>query len=408
MQDSPLKKASFLITATLALSLSAPNISYALLPPDLVVSVGAQVVGFFSLIVAVILSVFTSMGVLYFWFYEWFKRHVVQVAFGALALVLLASNALYLWQMQPTQTVIVSQYTEHPPGLQGTSSSQTVNECTTCAFFSDSLTVFVPDPVQPIVLQVDMNRRQETNGSFTHYYFLNGIINGDNFDQYTQFIKADYGLQANDFLLNIERILAEDTSVRDVYVADVKSPSGDTFTLRTAPLQGDFVTRSLPEYTQLKSVTNTQLQVNDSVFAAYVLVDQLMSNDYQKRIFFPGFADLESLTYQFVLWDEANAFYLINDTQVFSDTPAYPTHSWLLYKNQATGATKKGFETQINQLSDTRWEVTLPDFQNGLLDVSVLTEYHQAGSDRSRYVVTGKITDDDGVRSVSGLLTLVR
>ena len=380
--------------------LSLPQTVEAVLPPDLVVSVGSQIAGFFSLLVAVVVSVFASLGVLYAGWFERFKHYSTYIAFGILVLALLASNAFYLWQLNQPSHVVAPEYPTF-------TTATTTQDCTNCAFYSDSLTLYVPDSSNPLVIELDLNRRQELDGLFTHYYFLNGTV-GKNFDEYTQFSSNVYDLQPNDFLNSIQRIEAEDASVRDIYTGVVETQAGELITFESEAVDGDFITRNKPEYTQFQSATTFNVMVNGETKTAFGLVENLQSTDYRKRIFFPGMALLESLTHQFVLWDEAGAFYMIDDSKVFSNTPAYPAHSWLLYKSAVDGTTKKGFLTQITQLDESSWQVTVPDFQNGIITVSAVEEYKVESNGRSRYVVSGTVVDERGTRTISGLLRIVK
>ena len=389
------------LTAAMCLFLSMPKITLAVLPPDLVVSVGSQIAGFFSLAVAVIVSLFASLSVLYIGWYEKSKKYSVPIAFLILLVALVVSNAYYWFQLSQIETTDIPEY----PSFTMATSSQ---DCQSCAFYSDSVTLFVPDEAKPLVVELDMSRRQETDGTFVHYSFLNGLLNNQSLDRYTQFTVNDYALQANDFIRSIERTEPADGSVRDVYSGTIETLNGEQLIFITDALSGDFVTRNTPEYTQFQSVAQANITYAEESATAYVLVENLQSNNYRPKIFFPGMDTLQSLTHQFVLWDEMGSFYMIDDSKVFSDTPAYPAHSWLLYKNEADGTTKKGFTTEIEQTASDQWRVTVPDFSNGVLELAVLREYKTEANGRTRYVVTGTIADDNGVRSVSGLLRVVR
>jgi hypothetical protein len=378
-----------------------PEIAYAVLPPDLVVSVGSQIAGFFSLLVAVLVSVFASIGVLYIGWYERFKKYSVYIAFGLLSVVLLLSNGLYLWHINQMPVQEIPRYPALPVAT-------TTDDCISCAFYSESITLYVPDSANPLVAELDLNRRQEPDGQFTHYYFLNGVVDETTIDEYTQFSTHWYTLQSNSYLTNIKRTEAIDASVRDIYSGSIELPTGALVTFITEAVQGDFITRNKPEYTQFQSVVKAEVNLNGVAKTAYALVENLQSNNYRKRVFFTGMDSLQALTHQFVLWDEAGNFYMIDDSVVFSDTPAYPTHSWLLYKSATDNTTKKGFSTTITSESSGQWTALVPDFANGVIEVHATQEYKKDRDGRSRYVVFGTITDDTGTRSISGLLRLVR
>lgn len=388
-------------TALLFLAmLGLPQVAVAVVPPDLVVSAGAQVVGIFSLLAAVIVSFIAGLGMLYLTWYQWFKKWSTQIAFGVLAAVLVGSNAVFLMLLlQPSQTVVVPVDPEP---------AQSAADCQTCQFYSDSITLFVPDADNPLVIEMNLNRRQEPDKTFTHYYFLNGLINTRPIEQYIQSAAANRDLQTEGFLQQIERREPADASVRAIYTGQLETESGQSVQFTTAALSGDFVTRNTPEYTQLQSALTAEVIIDGTAKPAYALVETLQSIDYEKSVFFPGYADLDALTYQFVLWDAAGNFYMIDQSEVFSDTAAYPDHSWLLYKEAGSGLTKKGFASTISQPVAQQWQITLPDFKDGLITVSTVHEYKNDAAGSSHQVVSGQLVDQSGERTISGILRIVQ
>lgn len=384
----------------IVLTFLLPHIAHAVLPPELVVSAGAQLAGIFSLLVAVFVSFATGLGVLYLAWYQWFKKWSVYIAFGVLLLLLIMSNVVFVWLLNSSSQPIVvpgdSQINE--PG----------SSCESCKFFNDNITLYMPDESNPIAVEIDVNRKQESDGAYSHYYFLDGTINNKTLDQYGQFKATNPAVQPYAFLQQFTRVEPTDASVRAVYSGALETTSGIRVEFTTSPLQGDFVTRNTPEYTQFQSVTKAEMVIDGVENTAYALVETIHSTDYEKRIFFPTLSLLDSLTHQFVLWDETGNFYLIDDSQVFSETAAYPSHSWLLYKEASNGNTKKGFDTSITQPVENRWQITVPDFHNGVITVDSVKVYELASNNRSRYVVSGVVVDDTGERSISGLLRVVR
>jgi len=377
-----------------------PQSAQAVLPPDLIVSAGAQVAGVFSVLVAVFVSVCASVAVVSLAWYQWFKQWSVHIAFGILALALVVSNAVTLYlvhknaQIDPPSPVVDAQ----PAGESG---------CDTCQFYSDSITFFVPDAVSPTVVELDLNRKQEADGSYSHYYFLDGLSGENKLNLYTQFISPARTLLPHSFLTQIERIEPEDASVRAIYTGEVETRGGRRISFTTSELQGDFVTRNTPEYTQLQSPVTAQLRIDGKETTAYGLVESLHSVDYNKWIFFPEYYSVQAKTHQFVLWDEEGSFYMIDDSQVFSDTKAYPSHSWLLYKDASTGQTQKGFVTTITSEGEDQWQVTVPDFLQGNIRLRLVQTYQPKENGRTRHIVSGVVTDERGERQISGMLRIV-
>jgi hypothetical protein len=379
----------------------------AVLPPDLIVSAGAQVVGMFSLVAAVVVSLFASLVVLYVSWYQWFKKWSAYIAFGILALTLLLSNALLIWQLHATnQPVII---TPTPSGLPVPQDrlEEVGSDCLTCQFYSDRITIFLPAEENFAVVDLDLNRRQEPDKSFSHYYFLDGFLRGQSLDTYAQFSKNEHELKSSSFLEKISVSTSVDASVRRSYEG-VVLVQGTQLKFTTAEVLADFVTRNMPEYTQFQSPVAVDVHFDGEKRKGYALVETLLSDDYEQRIFFPGYETLEALTHQFVLWDSEGSFYMIDNTEVFSDTPAYPSHSWLLYKNADTQTTKKGFKTEVRELSENSWSVTVPDFADGLITVSAVQTYKDNKNGRTGKIVAGTISDSEGKREISGLIRIVK
>jgi hypothetical protein len=390
-----------LVSVFLCLSISVlPKPVQAVLPPDLIVSAGAQVAGVFSVLVAVLVSALATAGVFFLGWYQWCKQWSVYIAFGILAVALVGSNAFLMYMLNQNQQSVTSvPVISQQPGEE--------IECDWCQFYSDSITLFVPGETNPAVIELDLNRRQETDGTYSHYYFLDGFIDESNLDLYTQFNSPERTMQPYSYLSQIQRVEPEDLSVRAVYSGDIEAADGKQISFTTSQLQGDFVTRSTPEYTQFQSPASAQLQIDGEDITAYALVESLHSVDYTQWIFFPGYYSVQSKTHQFILWDAEGNFYMIDDSQVFSDTKAYPPHSWLLYKNAATTQTQKGFLTTISSVAENQWQVTVPDFNQGVITVEVTKTYQPTENGRTRHIVSGVVKDQKGERSISGILKIV-
>jgi len=396
------------VLVTFAGMLLLPYQAQAVLPPELVVSAGAQMVGIFSLVAALVVSVVTSIGVVYLAWYQRFKKWSVYIAFGFLVLALFVSNVVYLVLLYQTKSVPTQNQYPEQEYLPPPAGSDAESACSTCAFYKDSITLFIPDAKNPTVVELDLNRRQEPDTTFSHYYFLNGVIDGETLDNYIQFKAANSDLNQSAFLPQISRTEPVDGSVRAKYSGELETGVVGRIEFTTDKLLADFTTRNTPDYTQFQSPTKAELTIAGEKKTAFALVESLHSNDYQKHIFFDGYNSLKSQTHQFVLWDEVGNFYMIDDSEVFSDTPAYPPHSWLLYKNAAQGTVKKGFVTSIFELSKDSWRIAVPDFNNGTIEVRSINEYKTNANGRSRYVVVGRVTDDEGIRDISGVLRIVK
>ena len=142
-------------------------------------------------------------------------------------------------------------------------------------------------------------------------------------------------------------------------------------------IKGDFVTKNTPHYTRYQSTGIATIKFHGETFTANALVEGIHSIDFSESIFFDGSDLVDADTYQFVLWDEDDNFYMIDDSNVRSDTPKYPSHTWLLHKDKASGYTKKGFDSTITTTvlpdgTETNWKITTPDFNDGSINLNLI------------------------------------
>ena len=127
------------------------------------------------------------------------------------------------------------------------------------------------------------------------------------------------------------------------------------------------------------------------------------SYDYRTYVYFPGLDQLHATTYQFILWDDQQNFYLLDDTTVHTPNPAYPSHTWVLHKQASNGYSKKSFRANITQPTDTTWRVTLPNIASSTLDLTTTQKHYNRRMDRTHLILEGTIRDRNGIRSISGI-----
>lgn len=418
-----------------------PKSAHALLPPDMIFSVGSSVVQFFSIAALVVGGVFSS--IVYtgrrwlalsdkkVWFVIGSFLTIVMVAIAvAYGLEIKKQQESYLEQIsllesinlnlehKIDQSVSLEDYNfllemlsqENPLPLPETFIS-TSSDSENKRFFSDTITLYGGATSSPFILEVDFNRIERAHGLFSHYTFLNGYHNEIFFTDYDALYSTSTGLVVNRYIKNVQKQLASDLSPRDSYRVKVML-NGEPMEIEVSGLGGDFITRNQPTYTQYQSVGKAEVKYQGRTFIAQALLESSLSSDYSKQIFFPGYKDVDVITHQFVLWDEAENFYLIDDSNVRSDTPEYPSHTWLLYKNNQANEVKKSFESQIETNTDSegriRWRVTAPEFNDAVFTLTSLVPFKQKGDERIRAIVSGAVTDEDGTRKVGGVLHLVK
>lgn len=385
-----------------------PHPAHAVLPPDVIISVGTQAAGFFSFFAVLFGMVIGVLGVSFRVCGQFMRQYSVHFAFVVLVVGLIGFQALYLTDMNRLHDSYQARISALQDRMTGaskegapTASGTADGECPGCAFYNDRIVLYVPGATAQVV-SLDLNRRRDPNGWFTHYSFLDGYVAGETIDAYGADKSRASTVLINDFLREYERATAADASVRDRYTGTVELGSASlVFTI--GPVAGDFLTRNLPEYTQFQSVGSTTVQLNGESVPAYYFVENVFSNDYTKRIFFPGYDDVIAETYQFLLWDDRGSFYLIDDTAVVSGPDAYQSHTWVVHKDGRDGSTKKAFQADVSTLDEGQWMVSLPEIHNATIALERDVVY-QDENGRERILVSGTITDSDGERTISGIL----
>ena len=418
-----------------------PIQAHALLPPDLLFSVGSSVVQFFSIGAVVVGGVFSSIvftGRRWFALSSGWAWLIVGIIFllvvSAIAVVYvlelkdqavqyrenisLLESANENFEKQLRLSVPLADYqnlltllSQNPSALM-----PVINISTTSVvgferqFISDNIVLYSTESDEPLVLEIDFNRIEKSAGIHTHYTFMNGLVGDSTISDYDSVLSTTTKLQPNRFVKTIERLSEADGSTRDQYKG-VVSVNGDLLSFFISGLKGDFITRNRPTYTQYQSVGEAKVTYKGKTFEAEALVEGAYSMDYSKEMFFPGYDTIDSTTYQFVLWDESDNFYMIDVSDVRSNTPEYPSHVWLLHKNEEGDFVRKSFEATINAEFDGEgriyWKVTTPEFDNATLQLTPVTPFKQNSEDRIRAAVEGTITDDKGKRTIGGILHLV-
>ena len=426
--------------ALVVLVWSLPQLAYAILPPDMIFSVGSQIAQFFSFITLVVGGVLTSVLLMIRRFIPFSGIGILKLVGLIFGVVILIITIIYfvdknkqittykekvseleeenkLLQANLDESVSFSEYqrllsilSENDQILDdydfATSSDNELN-IKNKNFYSDTFTLYSNELEEPFILEIDFNRMEKAPGLFTHYTFLNGIWEGVRFADYDSLLKTSSEVQPNEFVENFVRTNSPDLLNREQFEMEVKV-KGEPLWFSVERLEGDFITRNYPAYIQYDSVSVAKVKYKGKEFTANVLVEGVYSNDYSKYIFFPEYNEVEAVSHQFILWDEQNNFYMIDNSDVSSDTKAYTSHNWLLYKNKQSKILKKSFESKINTLLDDSgnksWEVSILDFDKATIKLSDISNFKQGEDNRDRLLVSGTIKDDKGERSIGGIL----
>lgn len=248
---------------------------------------------------------------------------------------------------------------------------------------------------------LDLNRREVRNGIFEHYYYLTTL--GDQaHDDYDYELMATSTPITTTFLSSFLRNPAPDLSVRDT-ISGTVTVSGSPLHFTVPDLNAEFLTRHTDLYTRHHSVATATVSYRGADYTMQAFVEGAHSRDFRKYVYFPGIDRLHATTYQLLLWDEDDNFYLLDDTTVHTPNPAYTSHTWVLYKQAATGYTKKAFRATIDQPTADTWQITLPDIASSTLQLTTTQEHYNRRMDRTHLLLDGTIRDDTGVRRITGI-----
>lgn len=422
---------------TLCLVVCVPRLTYALLPPDVIFNVGSQFVQMFSVVALVVTGLVTSIVIVG---RQWFflsLQHAWKIFVGGFLIVMVAVGYIYYDQQQTVsgasteqltqlkalnsalrseleQRVPIEEYqrllsayeasSEYIPGFDPqSSSSQSVSRA---HFTSDTITLYTDQLDEPFVLEIDLNRREDISGLYSQYTFLNGSWMGEAFSDYQLVYGSSTLPRPNDFMPVFNRTRAYDLSTRDSYDFELVV-QGEIMSVSIHDIEGDFLTRNHPAYTRYQSAATALVKYRGQSFTAQALVESAYSDDYTKYIFFPEYSEVDATTHQFILWDDEGNLYMIDKSEVRSNTPAYPSHNWLLYKNARTGALKKSFSLELDSEGD-QYIIEIYDFDQARIRLTQTTDFKNNDNERIRALVSGTIIDNSGVRTVSGVLHLVR
>lgn len=405
-----------------------PGHADALMPPDIIFNVGYQFVHFFSFITLVIGGLISSLVILLRPHFIFIQKHIY-IIIGALVLVTFTSiGIVYLIQVLDKNNQYLEQIENLTNQLQDDARVVTSGPISVATstddgwvdvtdarkiFLGDTLYLYGDDEGTPFYLEIDLNRRQAPSGMFRHYYYVIGVHGDAEISDYELIHSTSSVPILTKSIKQFEKMPFADLSTRVDYRGTVLF-EGKPLSFTVSGLQGDFITRDSAVYTRYQSVGTGTVMFNNKIIPVRVLSEGVHSSDFSKQIFFEGSDKIETVTRQFILWDSGGNFYMIDQSQVTSNTPEYPSHTWLLYKNTTDGYAKKGFtsniiaEPPLSQMENS-WTITAPEFKNASIRLSLI-KYINDGDyqTRLRPLVEGIINDDDGSRSISGFGFIIK
>ena len=413
-----------------------PKVTLAILPPDLIVSIGSQfiqliaIIGFFSaaLLSTILLFYRQFLQIVYRF------RYSILIILPAILLTIGAHFAINKIQTQSNNTLqiikaadekinrlqqVVSNsyslkqlqdYVSNCDQATGTIAISLQSSCTPGhLFLSDTITVFGQTPTGQIVIEIDANRLEKVAGVFSQYFFLNAFIDGVDHTDYVNIIATTSKIQTSGFLKEFTKVSAKDQSTRAAFSITVEI-ARKTYTIEIPEVTGDFITRDTPDYTRIQSPAEATITVDAVSYKANALVEAVYSDDYTKKIFFPDRDNQKVTTSQFVLWDSLENFYLFDDTKTDSFAPQYAPHTWLLYKEAENKILKKAFTGSYKQtvavLGSREWTINFSEFNGAQVSLTELATFKDTGG-RSRFLVSGTVVDAQGSRNIDGVVHVI-
>ena len=372
----------------LLLLLIIPENVLAIAPPDLVVSIGAQIANISSLL---LLVAGTAVGAVLIFFKNglmYLRSNKGLYCTTCILFLILLMSALFHF---------VSPYVWTPEAVS--------DEQFNYQFFNDSVLLFGESEAGPTIISIDTNRRAIDPQQYLHYYFINGIYKENSTQTYLEAVHDTQTLQDVPGQFSLNRIRAADQSTRSSYIGDL-AVVGTQLTFETAEMVGDFISKDHKNYTRYHSVGSVTVESEGVKQNMHAFVEAMYGFDYRDQIFFAGRENIEATTYQFILWDEADNFYLIDDTDVLSDTDAYVDHTWILYKS-VTGFSKKTFSASV-ELEQNTAIINIPELQNATLDMHLAESIKTNIPNRELWYVEGTVSDEIDQRTISGVLHIQR
>lgn len=413
-----------------------PTVVEAVLPPDLIVSVGSQLVQFAAIFGILGASLVSTLVLFYRQVIALTIRFRYSLAIvgsvGILSLIslyvieqqtiLLANQAVQLEQAERSigylsQTLASSSslkqledYLAYCNTYGDRVKAAPVSPCVPGKkFVSDTVTIYAKTPTGPLVIELDANRLEKVPGVYSQYYFLNAYIDGASHADYQESLATTSVIIPKGFLAAFTRTPAPDLSTRAAYTI-VLSIAGEMYTITIGNVTGDFITRDTPDYTRFQSVATATVVVGGIRYPANALVEAIHSDEYATKIFFPERESASIKTHQFILWDDQDTFYLFDDSKIDRFIDNYRAHTWLLYKNALNQTLKKSFtgsfDGSLTPAGTQQWNLSFPDFSAATVKL-VTTHQFKTEPGRARAVVSGTISDTAGTRTITGILHLV-
>lgn len=330
---------------------SYPLFSQAVLPPDLIFSIGNQVYQIIAGLGFLIFGLLSSIVPFLKAFFEKF-RHIRRGIFiaGFLLLFLTLGSLLY------SNSSIFNKNPNPSP--------ENISLKENHRFYSDRFVISGKDDNDsPFLLDLNLIRRENIDRVYDHYYF-GDIVHGSKTEQfYEKGISPEYEVLEDLFIKNFQRNKNPDNSARDIYDFSF-SQGGKKYKIQTKELVSDFIIKNEPEYTSYVSAGKVSLFIDSREYDMNLMHQVIYSTDYTDSLYFEGLDELDSDSVQLILWDSQGEFYMMDQSRVENSNPKYQSHFWGL-KKDIEGNLKKIFRGEIqkeNIGNRVKFSGIIPDF----------------------------------------------
>ncbi len=269
-------------------------------------------------------------------------------------------------------------------------------------FFSEDIVLYgTDDQGEPFFLKLNLNRKQEGENRYIHYYFGNLIYGKTNITDYIDFHKDAPIVPAEKWFTSYNHQHSTDLSPREKYHFTLNL-KGNTVKVSIQDLEGDFLIRNRLEYSKYASIGKAKVQIGKTDISAEAFVTTIYSENYEKLIFFDGYDKVQPLTDYLIFWDEKGSFYLIDHSVVEPKNPYYPSHTWLLYKDGTEGWAKKGFEitSELEKQNNIpkQWNIQIP-FLKAEVSLETIKFFEKSTSEG---IASGNIKTPQGTYKIQG------
>ncbi len=296
----------------------------AVLPPDIIFSIGSSIYQIFAGLSIFLLGILSS-------FVPFLKNMFIKFKYLKPGFFIYASFIIF---------IVVFSFLFYDLGLN-TQNQTTLNSR---YFYYDKFILAGNLEEKPFLLDLRIIRREQNN-EFLHYYSVDVIHNNEIFKLNKEKTSNNPNIITNLLFEDFMHIKNSDNSSRDKYAFSFLNQD-QKFEVMTEELISDFVVKNRPEYNSYISVGQASLSINGKEYKVNIMHQGIFSIDYKESLYFDGLENIEGESMQFVLWDDLGEFYLFDQSISNNLNTNYQSHFWALNKKN-NNLTQKAFSGNL-------------------------------------------------------------